>query len=482
MDIAVLIAFVAVLVPLCLLGVHRLSLLVVRMWMGRVPLGVEVPALAAEPHTVTIQLPLYNERRVARRVIEAAAAIRYPADRLQIQVLDDSTDETVQTCARTCAELQARGVDAVHAHRSVRTGFKAGALAEGLHSASGELIAIFDADFLPRPDFLEVTVPRFDEPDVGMVQARWEHLNRRHSMLTRLQGVLLDGHFLMESAVRHRLGVYFNFNGTAGIWRRRAIDDAGGWSADTLTEDMDLSYRAQLAGWRFVFLEAFTVPAEVPERIRAFRTQQHRWTKGSIQVGGKLLRQVFASPVPLRTKLEAMFHLYSNLAFPFVLLLSLLLPPALVVRQGMPGADSVLWWGVDIPVLGLATLPVAFFYLATEITRREFTPGSLLGVPMAMALGVGMSVNNSRAVIEGLAGHRSEFVRTPKVGDATAAAPRYSSPLTGLGGIELAIAAYYALTIGWCASQGLVSSIPFLCLFLVGFGYVGLLSLLEPRA
>ncbi len=483
MKTAILVAWALTLAPLCVIGIHRLVLVLVRLRMGRVaPTEPPRPIEARRAPAVTIQLPLYNERRVARRVIQAAAAVRYPRERLEIQVLDDSTDETVDICRRACEELAAEGARVRYLHRTDRSGYKAGALAAGLETASGELIAVFDADFVPPPDFLEVTVPRFARAELGMVQARWDHLNRGSSVLTRLQGLLLDGHFLLESAVRHRVGVFFNFNGTAGIWRRRAIDEAGGWSAATLTEDLDLSYRAQLAGWRFEFIESYTVEAEVPQRVRAFRTQQHRWTKGAVQVGGRLAHQVVRSRLPLRTKLEAMFHLYSNLAFPLVLLLSLLLPLSLLARQGLASMDSVLWWGVDLPVLGMATLPMVVFYLAAEHANRSLGPMSLVRAPMAMALGLGMSVNNTRAVFEGLTGQRSEFVRTPKVGEGAAAAPRYRSELTGNGVLEIGIAVYYAATIAWAGAHGLWVAIPFLTLFLVGFAYVGLLTAFEPRS
>ncbi len=481
--LVVIAAFAATLIPLCLIGVHRLALAVHRLRLGRVT-ALQPPAPLPSPAPrVTIQLPLFNERLVARRLIEATAAMDYPRDRLQIQVLDDSTDETRDIAREVCDELKRDGVDIEALHRTDRSGYKAGALAAGLDSASGEFVAIFDADFVPDPGFLRATVPWFHEPEVGMVQTRWAHLNRRRSLLTRLQSLLLDGHFLMESAVRHGMGVFFNFNGTAGIWRRTAIDGAGGWSGETLTEDLDLSYRAQLAGWRFVFLEATTVPAELPERIRAFRSQQHRWTKGSIQVGGKLMRPILGARLPALVKLEAFFHLFSNLAFPLVLLLSLLLPLAVIARGSLVEADQVLTWGLDLPVLGLATAPIGLFYLVTEHTRRALSPSALFRVPMVMALGLGMSVNNTRAVVEGLLGVRSPFVRTPKVGDgAGKGRARYRSPLAGRGWPELAIAVYYSAAVAWAASHGQWASIPFLCLFLTGFAYVGLVTALEPRS
>jgi cellulose synthase/poly-beta-1,6-N-acetylglucosamine synthase-like glycosyltransferase len=477
-----IILFAVVAVPLCVLGAHRVTLAVKRLWMGRVPLPEEPPPLPPQPPWVTIQLPLFNERLVARRIIEAAAAIRYPRDRFEIQVLDDSTDDTVDLSRAVVAELRATGVAIELLHREDRSGFKAGALAHGLETARGELVAVFDADFLPPPDFLEVVVPAFDDQRLGMVQARWEHLNRRHSLLTVLQALLLDGHFLMESAVRHRFGAFFNFNGTAGVWRRQAIDEAGGWQGDTLTEDLDLSYRAQLAGWRFRFLEAFTVPAELPERIRSFRSQQHRWTKGSIQVGVKLLPALLRARLSPRIKVEALFHLFSNLAFPLVLVLTALIPPMLLVRQSMTLEASLVWWGVDLPMLGLATVPVAAFYVITEYARRALRPATVVGVPLAMALGVGMAVNNTRAVMEGLLGHQSPFVRTPKVGEGAPLARRYRSPWTGAGWIELGIAAYYVAAVVWAATHGAWGSIPFLCLFLMGFGYVGAVTAFEPRS
>ena len=313
---------------------------------------------------MTVQLPLYNERCVVERLLDAVGALDYPADRLEIQVLDDSTDETSALAAAAVERLRARGLAVAHLRRAHRRGFKAGALAAGLEAARGELIAVFDADFVPPPGFLTATVPSFADPAVGMVQARWEHLNREASLLTRVQALLLDGHFAVEHRARHVAGCFFNFNGTAGIWRRQAIADAGGWAHDTLTEDLDLSYRAQLAGWRFVYLPDVAVPAELPADAASFKAQQRRWAKGSLQTARKVLPRLLAARLPWRVKLEACAHLTANLSYPLMVALSLLLFPAMAARRG--SARSLLLW-VDAPLFVAATASVFTFYLASQV-------------------------------------------------------------------------------------------------------------------
>src|SRR5262245_13745100 len=324
--------YLVVLLVLAVYGFHRSHLVhLYYKYRDRKP---KAAGAYAELPAVTVQLPLFNEMYVARRLLDAVAAIRYPRDRFQIQVLDDSTDETQEICRRKVAELQVRfpDLDVEYVHRSDRSGFKAGALDNGLRTAKGELILIFDADFLPQPDVLERTVDHFVDPKVAVVQCRWEHLNRDFSPLTEAQALMLDGHFIMEHAGRNRSGRFFNFNGTAGIWRRAAIVDAGGWQHDTLTEDMDLSYRAQLRGWRFVYLPEIATPAELPVDMAAFKAQQFRWAKGSVQVGKKLLPRILRSNVTLAQKTEAFFHLTNNFAYPLLMLLSLLLLPNLAFR------------------------------------------------------------------------------------------------------------------------------------------------------
>ncbi len=432
---------------------------------------------------VTVQLPIYNEMYVCERLIESVCAIEYPRELLEVQVLDDSTDETQALAKATVARCRARGLDVSYLHRADRRGYKAGALEAGLESAKGELIAVFDADFVPTPDFLRRTVPHFADHGVGMVQVRWGHLNRGFSALTQAQSIMLDGHFVIEHTARNRSGRFFNFNGTAGIWRREAIVDAGGWHHDTLTEDLDLSYRAQLRGWHFVFLPEVVSPAEVPVEMNAFKSQQHRWAKGSIQTAKKLLPEIFHSELPLAVKIEAFFHLTNNLAYLLMVLISILMPISVVVRY------SHGWYGVlllDFPFFVAATLSVSGFYVASQ---REVGLGwwqRLKYLPFLMSLGIGLSINNSRAVIEALVNHHSAFTRTPKHGVIESqgrwAHLRYRGDWVGLQPfIELALGLYLTCAVWFVIERGLWGSLPFLVLTQVGFLYVGLMSLLQGR-
>ncbi|HEU4403643.1 MAG TPA: cellulose synthase family protein, partial [Candidatus Polarisedimenticolia bacterium] len=360
---------------------------------------------------VTVQLPVYNERYVVERLIRAVSALEYPADRLEIQVLDDSTDDTSRRITETIASLQNQGRAIRHLRRTHRDGFKAGALADGLLTARGDLIAIFDADFVPGPRFLLDLVPHFDHPRVGMVQARWGHLNRGYSLLTRVQSILLDGHFVIEHAARHAAGRLFNFNGTAGIWRRACIESAGGWQSDTLTEDLDLSYRAQLAGWRFVFAPEVVAPAELPADINAFKSQQHRWARGSIETGRKILPRLLRSRLPLAVKIEAFFHLTANGAYLLMLLLGLLIVPATLIRESPEWRPLLL---LDTPLVALSTLSVLAFYIRSQREIGEGWAETLASLPLLMSLGIGLCLNNTRAVCAGLGTRRAEFERTPK--------------------------------------------------------------------
>ncbi|HWP85774.1 MAG TPA: glycosyltransferase, partial [Terriglobia bacterium] len=367
-DLLILIPYFAVLIVLAFYGSHR-YLLLYQYYRNRDkrPQPPECP-----PDwwpRVTVQLPVYNERYVVERLIEAACRIDYPRDRLEIQVLDDSTDDTV-ALARQCVQRHARqGHPIRYLHREHREGFKAGALAEGLRSATGELIAIFDADFLPPEDFLRRTVPYFIDPGVGMVQTRWAYINRSYSCLTQVQAILLDGHFVFEHGARSRSGCFFNFNGTAGVWRRRAIEESGGWQHDTLTEDTDLSYRAQLRGWKFLYLPEVECLSELPVEMNAFKTQQARWAKGLIQTGRKLLPLILRAPLPWRIKLEAFFHLTANICYPLMSLLAALILPAIIVRF-YQGWFQMLY--IDLPLMIAATGSVSTFYLSSQ---RELFPG-----------------------------------------------------------------------------------------------------------
>ncbi|MBK8914454.1 MAG: glycosyltransferase [Phycisphaerales bacterium] len=410
----ILAAYVAVLSLLCVYGLHRCFLVVLYYRHRRRPLA-PTGRFAELPH-VTVQLPMYNEASVAARVIEAAGRIEYPRDRLEIQVLDDSTDETGAIAAECVRRLRESGIAAHHNQRTDRTGYKAGALQHGLQTARGELIAIFDADFVPPPRILLDSVGHFTDPQVGAVQCRWDHLNRDDSILTRAQSILLDGHFIVEHVARNRSGRFMSFNGTAGIWRRTAIDDAGGWQHDTLTEDLDLSYRAQLRGWRFVFLPNVTSPAELPPEMNAFKAQQHRWTKGGAQTCIKLLPTVLRSRLPLRVRIEAFFHLTGNFVYVLMVLLALLLGPAILARASsdspMPVWQVAVEWGLFLVGTGSALL----FYLVSQREIGRGLPGTLAAIPSLMALGVGIAFNNAIAAVDGMLRPAGEFVRTPKFG------------------------------------------------------------------
>src|SRR5215813_10552720 len=398
-----------VLIILAIYGWHRYYLVYLYLRnRGKEPLPGS--RLSPQP-VVTIQLPLFNEMYVADRLIAAVCAIQYPRELLEIQVLDDSTDETRGIAEAAVRRFAAEGIDIKYLHRTDRSGYKAGALEAGLKQARGEFVGIFDADFLPSSDFLVRLMPQFADPKVGMVQARWGHINQDYSLLTKIQSILLDGHFVLEHGGRYRSGRFFNFNGTAGVWRRVAIDDAGGWQHDTLTEDLDLSYRAQLRGWRFVFLSDLIAPAEVPVEMNAFKSQQHRWAKGSIQTCRKLLPRILRANVPLGVKAEAFFHLTANFNYPLMCVLSVLMAPSMVIRYNMGWYEMLL---IDVPLFFAATFSFCNFY---AVCQREIYPDwrtRLKYVPFLMSVGIGLSINNARAVVEALFRKPSEFARTPK--------------------------------------------------------------------
>lgn len=465
--------YVLVFAGLSAFGAHRLKILW-HFWRHRRH-EHQPPGRFRDLPRVTVQLPVFNEALMIERLLRAVTALDYPRDRLQIQVLDDSTDETAAEAQRLCAELRAQGHDIEYRHRTDRSGFKAGALDAAMPSATGDFICIFDADFLPQPDYLQKLVHHFTDPAVGMVQARWGHLNREFSLLTRLQALFLDGHLVLEQSARSRHGYYLNFNGTAGIWRRETIEQAGGWQHDTLTEDLDLSYRAQLKGWRFVYLKDVVVPAELPPDMDSFKSQQHRWTKGSIQVCKKLLAQVWRSDAPLGHKLEATAHLTSNFAYLLTLCVLVLMYPATFTLGGS-WQKAVF---VDLPVFLFATISVITFYLTAQGAQDRLSwLRAVPYLPALLALGIGMSINNGRAVIEALLNRQSDFVRTPKYGvenRAQAAAvrrPRYSAGKSVSMWIEAALALYFAVLIVLALSRGQWMSLPFLSLFFGGFAYV----------
>ena len=431
---------------------------------------------------VTIQLPIFNEMYVVERLIDSVAEIEYPRDRLEIQVLDDSTDETQGIARARVRRLREQGIDIHYLHRDNREGFKAGALQAGLRIAGGELVAVFDADFVPSKDFLMRSVHYFTDEKIGMVQVRWEHLNRDYSHLTQVQAILLDGHFVIEHTARNRSGRFFNFNGTAGIWRRATIEDAGGWQHDTLTEDLDLSYRAQVAGWRFVYLPEVVSPAEVPVEMNAFKSQQHRWAKGSIQTARKILPLILKSDLSRSVKLEAFFHLTANLTYPLMILLTVLMPVSMVIRFNHGWYEVLM---LDLPFFWTATMSVVMFYMASQSEIGMPWWRRVKYLPFIMALGIGMCVNQSKAVIEALVGYETGFTRTPKTGVQGRGGHwlrvRYRTMVTAEPLLELALGAYLTSAIWFAVDKGVYFSLPFLLLFQWGFVYVGIVSLFQGR-
>lgn len=432
---------------------------------------------------VTIQLPIFNEMYVVERLVESVCKIDYPRELLEIQVLDDSTDETCGIARAVVERMRQKGHDVTYIHRVNRQGFKAGALENGLHLAKGEFVAVFDADFVPAPDFLHRTVPFFADDKVGMVQVRWGHLNREYSILTQAQSIFLDGHFIIEHTARNRSGCFFNFNGTAGIWRRSTISDAGGWQHDTLTEDLDLSYRAQLKGWQFIFLPEVVSPAEVPVDMNAFKSQQHRWAKGSIQTARKLLPTILKSNMPFRVKREAFFHLTNNMAYLLMVVLSALMPISMVVRF-QHGLYGTLF--LDLPFFISATASVSLFYVAAQREQGRSWWGRIKYLPFIMSLGIGLALNNAKAVLEALLNQQSAFARTPKTGAEGKVVKKkvqksYFGTKSWLPVLELTFGAYF-LGATWFAYEAeIYTSLPFLLIFLVGFLYVGLSSLVPNR-
>jgi cellulose synthase/poly-beta-1,6-N-acetylglucosamine synthase-like glycosyltransferase len=481
-DLLLLLPYFSVMIVLAIYGIHRYTLCYLYFKYRRNDNPNPLSHFEELPR-VTIQLPIYNEQFVIDRLIEAICAIDYPQDRLEIQVLDDSTDETQQVAAGIVARYAALGHPIEYIHRTNRHGFKAGALDAGLKVAKGEFIAIFDADFVPPSDWLMKVIHHFAEPEIGMVQTRWTHLNRDYSLLTRIEAILLDGHFVLEHGARYRSGDFFNFNGTAGMWRLKAISDGGGWQHDTLTEDTDLSYRSQMAGWKFKYLPDVECPSELPIEMTAFKTQQARWAKGLIQTSIKLLPRIFRSDVPRRIKIEAVYHLTANLSYPLMIVMSALLIPAMICRFYQGWFQMLL---IDVPLFTASSFSIAVFYLASQ---RELYPKTwmrtFLYLPFLMALGIGLTVTNTKAVMEALLGIKSAFVRTPKYrvaqkGEKSQAA-KYRKRLVLAPWIELLIGCYFLLAILYTFSNRNYFTAPFLILFVVGYWYTGLMSLLQGR-
>ncbi|MGB8224258.1 MAG: glycosyltransferase [Polyangiales bacterium] len=476
----VIVLYMITLGVLALYGIHRSALLVSYLRHRHERTLPATHFEEARLPTITIQLPIFNEVFVVERLIDAAGSVDYPVDRLEIQVLDDSTDATSTVAKLKCDALRRRGLDVDYIHRGVRTGYKAGALEAGMKRAKGELLLVFDADFVPGPSIVRDLVHYFTDPAVGMTQARWGHLNRDRSLLTRCQAMLLDGHFVIEHAARNRSGRFFNFNGTAGMWRKTAIADAGGWQHDTITEDMDLSYRAQLAGWSFVYAPHVSAPAELPCDMNSFKGQQYRWAKGSVQTARKLVGPILRAPVGRKVKTEAVFHLTNNLAYVFLLVLAALQLPNMLIRRRMEHPELLM---LDAPLFLATCGSVAAFYVIAHHDLYGSHWQAIKRLPAMMALGIGLSINNGRAALEGLFGHDVEFIRTPKRGAVD------GHPVSGNGAyrgrwpwhntIELGFGVYCTVTLIIAVMTKSWASVPFLLMFCSGFAYVGVGSLYE---
>lgn len=479
LDQIVLISYIVSLTILMVFGCHGFVMLYYHRKYGA---NTPKPDQNFKPDKrVTIQLPLYNELYVAERLINSVCEIDYPKNLLEIQVLDDSTDETNDIVEKAVNLKKLEGFDIEHIRRSNREGFKAGALKEGLEQAKGEFIAIFDADFMPKKDFLMTTLKYFSEK-VGMVQTRWEHLNQDYSLLTRAQALALDGHFVMEQTVRNRAGFFIQFNGTGGVWRKKCIMDAGNWQADTLTEDMDLSYRAQLKGWQFVFLRDCTTPSELPAEMNALKAQQFRWTKGAIETSKKLLPLIWKSDAKFRIKLQTSFQLVNNYAFPFILLAAILNVPLIFIKNSGPYDPFFNF----MSIFTVAFVSSFLFYLFGQKDINSDWRKRIAIFPLFMAGSAGFALNNSRAVFEGLLNRKSEFVRTPKfqiVNKEDKAEPednKYAPKKMKISSSTIVetILAVYCL-IGVVASIYFleIAAIPFQLMFFFGFSCVSYLSL-----
>ena len=476
-DLAVMIPYFAILIVLAAYGLHRYWL-VYEYVKFRKNVPGPPPPVENWPK-VTVQLPIFNERYVIERLVESVSRFDYPRELLEVQVLDDSTDETRQVASACVERYQALGFNIHYLHRTNREGFKAGALAEGLKSATGELVAIFDADFLPSPDFLRRTAPYFVDRKLAMVQTRWTYLNRHYSALTEVQTILLDGHFVVEHGARSRSGRFFNFNGTAGMWRRVAIDDAGGWQHDTLTEDTDLSYRAQLRGWHFLYVPEIECASELPVEMNSFKAQQARWAKGLMQTAKKILPRMMRSDQPSGVKAEAVFHLTANISYPLMVLLSTMLLPAMIVRFYQGWFQMLL---IDLPLFLASSCSISGFYLTAQ---RAIYPRSwkraILYLPFVMAVGIGLSVRNAKAVLEAIFGVQSEFARTPKYKiegqSGTWKKKSYRNRAGWMPYIEVGLGLYFAFTVWYAIQNQNYLTVPFFLLFVWGYLYTGLMSL-----
>lgn len=480
-KLAVLATYFTILTILSIYGAHRLFMLVLYF---RHKKNVPLPkGDASYLPVVTVQLAIFNEVNVVERLVDNVVRMDWPKDRMEIQVLDDSTDDTVKVTAAVVEKYHRLGYDIVHLHRTDRTGFKAGALAQGLKTAKGEVVAMFDADFIPTVDFLRKAVPHFADEKVAFVQGCWDHLNRDFSLLTQVQAILLDGHFVFEHTARNRSKAFFNFSGTAGMWRVSAIADAGGWQHDTITEDADLSYRAQLNKWNGVYLKDLVVPAELPVDVNAFKSQQHRWAKGNAQVIRKLLKTIWTSDASLHTKLECWFHLSANCNYLLMVVLAVLMVPCMIIRAGTPATTLLL---TDGPFFLLNAVSVGLYFGLSqrELHDNRGWASRIKYIPALMSLGIGLALNQAKAVLEGFFTEDKEFVRTPKLGvdgNGQASKRAYKVPKSLISFLEAGFAVYYFTALLIAIYLQKWASVPFLWLFFSGFTYMSLFSLMDVQ-
>lgn len=473
-----LVVYFSILSILSIYGAHRLYMLLL-YYRHKKDVPQPMGDANFRPH-VTVQLAVFNEMNVIERLMDYVVKMRWPKEKLEIQLLDDSTDATVEFAQVVCEKYRRLGYDINYIHRDDRTGFKAGALNHGLKCAKGEFVAMFDADFLPTEDFLEKAVPHFADNKVAFIQGCWDHLNRDFNLLTQVQAILLDGHFVFEHTARHRSKAFFNFSGTAGMWRVSAIADAGGWEHDTITEDADLSYRAQLKGWKGVYLKDLVVPAELPVEVNAFKSQQHRWAKGNAQVIRKLMKTIWKSDESLHTKLECWFHLTANCNYMLMVVLAVIMVPCMIFRAGTP------WYillATDAPFFLLNAVSVGLYFGLSqkEVYNNKNWMSRLKYLPGLMSLGIGLGLNQAKAVLEGFFTDDIEFKRTPKLGvDAAgnaASKKAYKVPKSLITWLEMGFAAYYLAALVVAIYMQKWASVPFLWLFFSGFAYISLMSL-----
>lgn len=468
--------YLIVTVVLALYGLHNLITTIMYLRMKTPIRRKEEFQAPQEWPPVTVQLPIFNEKYTVERLLQAVTRLDYPADCLQIQVLDDSTDDTIDLVSKLVDEYKQRGVNVELIHRTDRKGYKAGALDNGLRTATGELIAIFDADFVPKADWLKRTVPAFQNPQIGCLQTRWGHTNQQYNSLTRAEAMGIDGHFIIEQTVRSKNGFFLNFNGTAGLWRLACIEDAGGWQWDTLTEDLDLSYRAQMRGWKFDYLPDVVVPAELPPHVEAYKKQQFRWAKGSFQVVRKILPSVLRAKLPFKVRFMALLHLTGYFVHPLMLsLLLLTLPVGLLV----PGAFRIF------PISVFAGLGPPLLYLTATATQHRSILKRLRSFPLLVIVGFGLSLSTTIAVLEGLFSQGGAFIRTPKLnvgnkrGKHQKVDRAYVAPLSSMVWVEIVLGIYALITgivlagyIGW-------GIIPWMLIYMFGFFYIAGLNLIQ---